>query len=211
MIPEDKKKELKEFIATLAQLPEESEVLLNVITQNEYLPIDIIENKFDRFFLGQYSFMNFQYQILSNKILGTIELNYLHPITGFWLTRTGVASIEIERKIVDVGNGNTKTFSLELSLPAVKSLAKVNAFREVGNLFGRSLNREVVDLALTENVAKSTELQKAMTEVEKIETLEEIQAKKMDLIDKYASILSEQDMRQLNTAITNRLMALMQV
>lgn len=197
---------LEAFMEYLSQLPDEKEILRNIVTETDYIPIDIIEAKFDRLVLGQYSFKNFKWQIGQHKEVGSIELEFCHPITSNWLTRTGACAIEIENKQVPVGEGKIKTFSVELSHPACLSLCKVSAIRQVGVLFGRSLNRDIVDMQMSDKIAKSTELQKALDELFSMSSIDEIQKSKLGLIEKYKTLLNDNEMTVLNNSITNTLM-----
>lgn len=200
--------ELRVFMSHLEQLPKREDVLLNVLTNSEYIPIDVIEASFDRLVLGQYSFKNFKWQTSNEKEIGSIELEFYHPITGNLLTRTGAAAISIEQKQMQVSEGNVKVFSYELCHPALKSICKVSAIREIGVLFGRSLNREIVDMALSEKIAESTDFQQAINEVNSVSSYQELQDMKQDLIQKYATILNPQEISLLNKSITDKLVKL---
>lgn len=202
---------LQAFMKQLEELPKRQDVLLNILTNTEYIPIDIIEASFDRLVLGQYSFKNFKYQVGTGKEIGSIELEFYHPITGNLLTRTGAAAVAIENKQFQISEGNVKVFSFEMCHPALKSMCKVSAIREIGVSFGRSLNREIVDFVLGDKIAKSTDLQLAMDELNAMNSANEVQDSKQDLIEKYSAKLSPQEVGVLNQAVVNKLTELIQL
>ena len=116
-------KALNDFVDLLALMPVDKNILRNLVTETNYIPIDIIVNLFDRLVLGQFSVKNFVWIVGKNKICGTVEIEYYHPITGHLLTKTGAAAIEIPHKTMVVGEGKEPvTLTMELGVPALLSL-----------------------------------------------------------------------------------------
>lgn len=200
---------LIDLMAELDKEPEEKEVLMNEVTQNSYIPIDILEGMLDRFTLGQYSFKNFKYTYTATKVLGSIELEFQHPITGNWLTRTGAAAILVDKKVIQKGKDSTVTLDVELAQPAILSLCSVSAIRKVGRCFGRSLNRDIVDLATDNTTGNSADLQLAINELNSMSTIQEINSSKESLIEKYTPILQQKELARLSDIITKRVIELL--
>lgn len=199
-------KSLRAFLSLLAEMPSREDVLFNEITSTEYIPIDVLEDLFDELVFGQFSTTNFIWQVGSQKLCGSIELKFCHPITGNWITKVGAAAIEKPRKVVQIAEGETKVFDLELGVPALLSFCTISAIRKVGRILGRSLNRDVVNLAMDESKAKSTELAAALKEVDSFGSFKELQDTKVLMIEKYTPILSPEELGQLNKVILDKIM-----
>ena len=208
---EDTLQALNDFIGLLAKMPDDKDILRNPVTETDYIPIDVIENLFDRLVLGQYSTQNFKWVIGKNKVCGTIELEYYHPITGYLLRRVGGSAIEIPHKTMVVGEGKEPvTFTMELAVPALLSLCTVSAIRKVGTALGRSLNRPILDMALKEQIMESTKMKEAVRALESISSLKELQETRESLVEKYQPILEKQEFTMFHQMITEKLMDLME-
>ena len=204
-------KALNDFVELMALMPKDKDILRNPVSETDYIPIDIIVNLFDRLVLGQYSILNFKWTVGKEKICGTVELEYYHPITGNKLTKTGAAAIQIPYKTMVVGQDKPPvTFTMELGLPAVLSLCTVSAIRKVGTALGRSLNRDVLDMALQEQIMESTKMKGAVQELEAMSSLKELQESKDSLVEKYRTILEKQEFTLFNSMITEKLIGWIQ-
>lgn len=131
-----------------------------------YLPIAHIEALLDVLFFGQWGTSSFQYKIIENELTASIELKYIDPITAKERIRTGVASEQIgvlmieeeernKMKKADINihaldMANKKPNALSGLMGTLKSACVKNAAKEIGNIFGRSLNRYKVDLPFQE-------------------------------------------------------------
>ena len=128
--------------------PKDKEIKTNKFAGNsKYLPISFIEMTLDEMFFGQWSTENFTYQVISNELVGSIDLVFIHPVTGFIIRRTGAAGVPIQMKsgsgVLDVQNKIPNT--LVKDFPHLKSSCLANAARSIGKMFGRDLNRKERD------------------------------------------------------------------
>lgn len=194
---------LKNLMVELDKEPDRKEVLMNEVTQTTYIPIDILEGMLDKWTMGQYSIKNFEYKYGVFKVTGSVELEYYHPITGNLLTRTGAAAVLIDKKVLATGKDTTVTLDVELAQPALLSMCTISAIRKIGRCFGRSLNREIVDILDNQN--NSSEFQLAINELNSMSSLKEIQDSKEGLIEKYTPLLSEKELSALNGIITQKI------
>jgi len=131
--------------STLAQKPAQNEVFVNKFADNsQYVPISIIEDKLDEFFVGLWQVSDFKYQIVANELIGSLQLKVFHPIAQIWIERTGAAAVMIRQKkdaeITDV-NAKIKN-ALVMDVPHLKAECITNAARSLGKIFGRDLNRK---------------------------------------------------------------------
>jgi len=200
----DKLGALREFLELTSSEPNRKDILLNEVTETQYIPIDVLEDLFDELTFGQFGTRNFQYSVGNSKVLGSIELFYIHPITGIEITKVGAAACEIQRKILNTADG-PKTFDVELALPALLSFCTISAIRKVGRKLGRSLNRDIVNLATTSKDGKPTQLQKALDEIESFSSLKELQDGKGAVVEKYQEQLSLNEMTSLNKVIHDKI------
>lgn len=198
---------LKNLMFELDKEPDRKEVLMNEVTQTSFIPIDILEGMLDKWTMGQYSIKNFEYKYGATKVTGSVELEYYHPITGNLLTRTGAAAVLIEKKVLSTGKDTTVTLDVELAQPALLSMCTISAIRKIGRCFGRSLNREIVDILDNQN--NSTEFQNAISELNSMSSIKEINDSKVGLIEKYSTILTEREIAVLSDTITKKVIELM--
>lgn len=109
----------------------------------QYLPVGIIEQMLDAIF-PSWSFERVDSGILANSVFYEGVLTVQSPHNGKIFKRTGVAAIPIQ-----LGKGskpmeieNIVATAIQKNLPTAKSVALKNAAQSLGNLFGRSLNRD---------------------------------------------------------------------
>jgi hypothetical protein len=141
------------LLKTLVTEPDKSEVKKNAMANNSlYLPISYVENKLDEIFGGIWETVNFKSQVIANEIIGQIDLRVLHPTLNIWITRTGVAAVQVQMKSKEKGGDGDITHvqnkiknTLEKDYPHLKAECIKNAARSIGKAFGRDLNREFVD------------------------------------------------------------------
>lgn len=148
--PIDKNKlvSIEKFQSKLNSQPDTNNIKINKYGGNsKYLPISFHEMTLDEMFFGHWHTENFQYQVVANELIGSIEVVFLHPVSGYWLRRTGAAAVPIQMnkgsKVLDVENKIINT--LVKDFPHLKSSCISNAARSIGKLFGRDLNREFND------------------------------------------------------------------
>lgn len=115
--------------------------------------ISHVEMTLDEMFFGLWETENFKWSVISNEVVGSIDLVVVHPITGIKLKRTGAASIIIqmnkapenlsaqEKSQWALGVNNKKANALDLGFPKLKAECLKNAAQSLGKLFGRDLNR----------------------------------------------------------------------
>lgn len=123
-----------------------------------HIPIDIIQNTADRLFYLGWGTENITTSVISNEVTCTLTLWYIHPVTGLKITQTGAAAAQITVDAIDKDEkalmtkqqinlhstniANKKANALHLVFPKVVIEAEKNAFKKLGNVFGRHLNRE---------------------------------------------------------------------
>lgn len=113
-----------------------------------YLPISFMEMTLDELFFGQWETKNFKWERMFNEIVGSIELEVLHPITGRTITRIGTAAIQIMQdagKTVAEFNDTKKKNALLMGFPKLKAECFKNACISLGKYFGRDVNRKFED------------------------------------------------------------------
>ena len=83
-------------------------------------------------------------KIVANAITVSGDLRFFHPYIKQWITRSGVGAIPLELKKGSGANEaemiNSKAVSK--NYPAANAEAFKNAAKTIGNMFGRSLNRD---------------------------------------------------------------------
>jgi len=118
--------------------------------------ISHIEMTLDELFFGQWTTENFNWQVVSNEIVGSIDLVVIHPVSGQHIRRTGGAAIQIMvdaapesvkadprlRNAHALDVGNKKPNALDMGFPKLKAECLKNAAQSLGKVFGRDLNRK---------------------------------------------------------------------
>jgi hypothetical protein len=137
----------------LAVPPPEEEVQVNKFAKNaKFLPISYVENKLDELFFGAWEVTDFNCRIVANEITGWLQLRVFHPVLQIWLSRTGMAAVQIQMHAKDNGGDgditnvrNKITNTLVKDFPHLKSECIKNAAKSFGKAFGRDLNRKEFD------------------------------------------------------------------
>lgn len=118
------------------------------------LVISYVETALDEMFLGQWSTKNFQWRVVQNELAGSIELEVVHPISGYVRTLIGAAATPIMVDAAPQGldakaknqwandPSNKKSKALHMDLPRLKAECLKNAALGLGRAFGRDLNRK---------------------------------------------------------------------
>lgn len=165
----DKKSE--GFVRLLNMEPNPNEVRVNKMAGNSnYLPISHIEMQLDEMFQGLWQMRSFNYSVVANEIVGSLELGVFHPILKDWIWRTGAAAVMIQQKkgseITDIGAKHKNT--LVKDFPHLKAECMKNAARSLGRIFGRDLNRTDTDSYMpgsTQELISEAQAVKAFAEV----------------------------------------------
>lgn len=139
---------LEKFIKFVDKTPPTNEIKINKYANNtKYLPISFVEMTLDEIFLGLWSTKNFNFQVVANEIVGTIDLEVYHPTAQKWITRSGCAAVQIQQSqgasITEIDKKIKNT--LEKDFPHLKADCIKNAAKSIGKLFGRDLNRKDID------------------------------------------------------------------
>jgi hypothetical protein len=101
-----------------------------------FLPISHIEMMLDEIFYGHWSVRGFIYEAVQNELLGSLEVEVIHPVTAAPIVRAGAGAVTIMKGTVT---------NLSLDLPRLKVECIKNAVQSLGKCFGRDLNREILD------------------------------------------------------------------
>lgn len=121
--------------------------------------ISHIEMTLDEYFFGLWETENFKWAVITNEVVGSIDLVVLHPVTGQKIRRSGAGAIQImvDAAPADVKNNkqaknewalnpmNKKSNALDMGFPKLKTECIKNAAQSLGKLFGRDLNRKIQD------------------------------------------------------------------
>lgn len=143
--------------------PNQKVIKVNTFANNsKFIPIGEIEMQLDEIFCGLWQTKNFQYSVVANEIVCSVELHVWHPIIKQWIVRTGTGAAMIQQegwKKDEAGNyitsnGKKVKFSppptaveykikntLVKDFPHAKAEAVKNAAKSFGKFFGRDLNR----------------------------------------------------------------------
>jgi hypothetical protein len=111
----------------------------------QYLPISYLEKSLNKYFFGMWQWEITESKIVVNEFVVTGNLKVLHPVTGVWLTYSGIGSSPIQQ---DKGSSvsefiNTKKVkALTMGAPKANIEAFKNACKRIGKLFGQDLNRK---------------------------------------------------------------------
>lgn len=192
------------FKAKLNEHPKQNKILVHPQNKKNYLPVSHIETELDECFLD-WETVNFRWQVVTNEIIGTIELRVLNPITQKWSTKTGAAAVLIRQNSgssIDDVKAKIKN-ALEGDFPHLLSDCLRNAAKKLGKRFGRDLNRnftdeysasEAIDITNLDAMQDFIEKQKAinalknevMQAVNAAETAEDFKETVRPLLDKAA-------------------------
>lgn len=136
----------------------------NVVKSNQYsggaqyVPIEELEMLMDEIFLGHWKTRTIEAaRVVGDSIAYDLEVDYLHPVSGVWLTRAGSGAVPIELEgdkkdrqgnILSKGALNRLDFekinskAIHKNAPAAKAMAFRNAVQSIARMFGRDLNRD---------------------------------------------------------------------
>lgn len=144
---------LENFSSKLHEIPHKKDIKANKHADNAlYLPIAVVETKLDELFFGLWQTKGFEYRVIANEIVGSIELGVFHPVAKTWLWRSGAGAVMIQQKserrggsgdITDIGQKIKNT--LVKDFPHLKAQCLKNAALSFGPAFGRNLNRDYWD------------------------------------------------------------------
>lgn len=141
------------FIQNLNKLPSQESIDQTADKKAFTVLISHIEMLLDEYFFGLWETENFKWSTIANEVVGSIDLVFIHPVTGMRMRRTGAAAIQIMvDKVPDGVNGveknrwhlntdNKKPNALDMGFPKLKSECLKNAAQSLGKMFGRDLNR----------------------------------------------------------------------
>ncbi|MCJ7447951.1 MAG: secretory pathway Sec39 family protein [Bacteroidales bacterium] len=130
-----------------------------IVKDCKYLPISHMEMALDELFFGQWNTENFKWQVISNEVVGSIELSVFHPLTKQWIKRTGATAIQImvdsipaeQKKKMSRQEINSWAVSVDNKKPGaltnggfakLKAECFKNACLSFGRYLGRDVNRE---------------------------------------------------------------------
>jgi len=141
------------FLKILHKAPDAKNIKANKAANNsKYLPISFLEMKLDEMFFGIWQTKNFTYQTIANELVGSIELQFFHPVIKEWLSRIGAGAVQIQLKSKEKGGSGDITNikdkyinTLTKDFPHLKAECFRNACISIGKSFGRDLNREFED------------------------------------------------------------------
>ena len=158
VIDDDAIKEFREkmqnFVHRLNKEPDPTEIDKTPDGKANSIPISFIEMTLDEYFFGLWDTNNFQYSVIANEVVGSIELTVLNPVTGTKIKRVGAAAIQImvDKRPDGVSASewannpmNKKPNALDMGFPKLKAECVKNAAQSLGKLFGRDINRKKAD------------------------------------------------------------------
>jgi len=108
---EEKIIKLQQFQNSLLQKePSQNEIKSNKYANNSrYIPISFLEMSLDEIFFGLWTTQNFHSRTVANEEVGSLELSYFHPIAQLWITRVGVAAVQIQMRSKEKGGSGDIT------------------------------------------------------------------------------------------------------
>ena len=129
-----------------------------------YLPISFLEMELDELFFGAWKTHSFKTSVIANEVVGSLVLEFYHPVLGAWITRVGAAGVAIQQHkgATPLEIEKKKTNAMEMCYPHLLSDCFRNAASKIGKRFGRDLNRSNQDYykAIVTNQLKAQELNK---------------------------------------------------
>lgn len=144
---------LEKFLKRLNQSPDASFLHKTPDGKAQDMPISYVESLLDELYNGLWSTRNFTTSMIANEVIGQIELEVTHPVTGQIIVRTGAGAIQLTMDSApkDISNQeknlwaqdlkNKKPNALDLAYPKLKVECIKNAAKGLGKVFGRDLNR----------------------------------------------------------------------
>lgn len=155
----DFRKSCQTFIEKLNSSPTPESIDKTPDGKASTILISHIEMLLDEYFFGLWETENFKWAVISNEVVGSIDLCFYHPVTGVRMKRTGAAAIQImvDRVPEDIKNNqvaknqwalnpdNKKSSALDMGFPKLKTECLKNAANSLGKMFGRDINRQKSD------------------------------------------------------------------
>jgi len=154
---EEERMKLQNFLQRLQQEP--SVIEKTPDGRANTVPISHIEMTLDELYFGMWSTENFKWQVISNEIVGSLELVVTNPVNNTQIRRIGSASIQIMVDAIpeSIKNDkekvkqwqfdalNKKANALDMGFPKLKAECLKNASQSLGKVFGRDINRKTSD------------------------------------------------------------------
>jgi hypothetical protein len=136
----------QEFRKFLNREPSAKWIVPSYDKKSKTIKIGDLQQLLDMVYFGQWSTKNFKFEVIANEIVGTVELHLIDPFSGATRQIMGAASVAI---MVDKGTDgldvkNKKSKALEMGFPKLYAMCFKSAARQIGTLFGRDINRDVV-------------------------------------------------------------------
>ena len=134
-----------------------------------YIRKSVLQAQLNTIYSGNIRWQMLRETITNNGLFGAGVLEVKHPVSGEWLSFTGVASLPHDK-------------TLRLNYPRLEAHCMVNACKKIGPWFGQTLNVEEDDeLEETIDETPSTTEEKLEILIESASTLEELSQYKKDL------------------------------
>ena len=154
---EEERMRLQNFLQRLQQEP--SVIEKTPDGRANTVPISHTEMTLDELYFGMWSTENFKWQVISNEIVGSLELVVTNPVNNTQIRRIGSASIQIMVDAIpeSIKNDkekvkqwqfdalNKKANALDMGFPKLKAECLKNASQSLGKVFGRDINRKTSD------------------------------------------------------------------
>lgn len=181
------------FVTKINKDPEKESIGETADKKARTIFISHIEMTLDEYFFGLWSTENFKWNVISNEVVGSIDLVMTHPVTGQTFRRVGAAAVTImvdavpeeikqdpkRRNEWALDVSNKKPSALDMGFPKLKAECVKNAANSLGKLFGRDLNRKDANTDDFSPLAKPvldipSELRSVISEKEDVEELTQI-------------------------------------
>lgn len=144
----DVRRKLQTFSERINSKPQKESIQKNKFANDsKYIPMSHIEMTLDEYYFGLWSIDKFEYKVIANEIVGSLELSVFHPVSRTWLRRTGAGAVQVKvKKNTDPMDIRNKIQNaLVMDFPKLKAECLKNAAKSLGTIFGRDLNRKVTD------------------------------------------------------------------
>ena len=168
----------QQFQMILNREPHPDTIATHKQTGVPYLPISHVEMTMDEWFFGLWNTANCHIQLMLNHVVVTMEVTAKHPVTGDWLTRSGVGATKIRQKSGSKVEDFAATMignALEMDAPKAKAQAFTNAAASLGKLLGRDIARDIADTMqpVVKPDSITPEMKKHISKIKSVEELDE--------------------------------------
>jgi len=139
-------KSAEQFQTLLNSQPNKADLKTNKFANNaEYIPIGVICNRLDEVYSGLWETTS-TISIIVNAVVCNLDLKVFHPVFKVWITRNGIgaSAIEVEKGSAPTDFTKVTSKAIEKGSPKAKSEALKNAAKDLGQYFGRGLNRDEI-------------------------------------------------------------------